>query len=442
MKKTSPLKSINQHNLTKYSLILIILTLFIFMMVNSNIFSSSKNQKFREIPVGIHAQEKADYGAEILENALPAVDVSIVRAVLDEEKISPDEVETRMNEFIEELKSPVPLSGGPVLPVINEKPVVAVTNTPAITPVLINTATSQIRTATITNAVSPSPAITQIVVFLPTKTTAYTATVAPTRTPTKTAPSIQTQTPTPTYRPSAIPTLTPTSAPTRTHTAAPTSTPTHTATQGPTLTPTPTNIATATSTPTNTPTATPTPTSTPTSSPTPTSTATPTPTATDTPTATPTPTDIPPATPTPTPTPTPTTTDPAIKCNNDPDVELIGLFLPTDGSENVSLTVNPVIYFNQSMDPTTLTYGDEQHVVICQKINENSNACQNGTEVNATIQISSLFYRYQVVIIYPQVSLQRGVLYTIFAGNQLKVHPQCPPRSVGERQQSNFTTIP
>ena len=111
--------------------------------------------------MSIHAQAKGDYSAEILENLLPAVDISIVRAVLNEEKISPDELEARMSGLIDELKEPVPLISGPITPVINETPVVTFTKTPENTPVLMNTATSQTRSATITSAITRSPTGTQ-----------------------------------------------------------------------------------------------------------------------------------------------------------------------------------------------------------------------------------------------------------------------------------------
>jgi hypothetical protein len=93
------------------------------------------------------------------------------------------------------------------------------------------------------------------------------------------------------------------------------------------------------------------------------------------------------------------------------------------------------------MDPTTLTYGDDNHVVICERINENANSCLQGTEVNATIEIRSLIWRHNLVVIIPQEPLQEGVLYTLFAGNQIKVNGQCSPTPMGGRKQSNFTTV-
>ena len=107
MKITFSLKKINQANLSKYGMILIILVLFLLIIDSTNIFSSSKDLKFREIPLSVHAQGKGDYSAEAFGDEFPAVDISIVRAVLNEEHISPEELDSRMNVFIDALKKPV-----------------------------------------------------------------------------------------------------------------------------------------------------------------------------------------------------------------------------------------------------------------------------------------------------------------------------------------------
>ena len=116
---------------------------------------------------------------------------------------------------------------------------------------------------------------------------------------------------------------------------------------------------------------------------------------------------------------------------------------PADGSVNVPTDVIPVIVFDQSMDPTTLTYGDASHLVICEKLNNNSNSCKAGTEVNATLEIRSVVYYNDWVLIHPQSQLQNGILYTMFAGNQIKSMPDCSSYSqpLGGRDQTNFTTI-
>jgi hypothetical protein len=116
---------------------------------------------------------------------------------------------------------------------------------------------------------------------------------------------------------------------------------------------------------------------------------------------------------------------------------------PIDGSTDIPVNIQLQIIFNQAMDATTLTYGDETRIVICEKINESSNSCRAGTEVPARIEIRSAFYQNDTVFIYPFENLDYGILYTLFAGNQITAHPDCSDyaKPVGGRQQSNFITI-
>jgi hypothetical protein len=102
-----------------------------------------------------------------------------------------------------------------------------------------------------------------------------------------------------------------------------------------------------------------------------------------------------------------------------------------------------VIVFNQSMDASTLTYGDTNHIVICEKVSDSSNSCRNGTEVPAEIEILSVVYRNDWVYVYPLLPLEKGILYTLFAGNQIVAHPECSSYSkpLGGRVQSNFVTV-
>lgn len=442
MKKISLRERIKQIHLTKFLLMVIIILLVLFFSGGVLGFSSGKNLKFRGISMGVHAQEKADYRGEIFGDVLPAVDVSIVREVLLDEKITTDELEMRMRELIEELNEPVPTQTGTNLSVTIPEPVLTNTQTPVRTPVFTSTAPLQIMTATNTYTITPLSTNTPGVIILFSKTPAHTATgftnitatIALTSTPMRTHTSTRTavETGLPTFTSTLVRTPTPTLAATATHTQ--TQTPTGTATVTPTrtVTPTPTHTSTATPTPTSTPTQTATATQTHTATQIPTN--TPTPTNTNTPTVAPTHTT--------TPTPTATSTQSGVICNNNPDLEIIGYFYPLNGSENIPLSINPVVFFNQSMDPATITYGDENHVVLCQKLNENSDVCLPGTEVNATIEISSLIFRYNFVLIKPQSSLERDVLYTVFVGNQIKVHPQCPNTPIGNRKQSNFRTVP
>lgn len=160
-----------------------------------------------------------------------------------------------------------------------------------------------------------------------------------------------------------------------------------------------------------------------------------------TPTLTATNTLTPSFTPTSTLTPTPTAT--LTTCNVNPNVEVLAYMFPPDGSVNVPVDIIPVIVFNQSMDASTLTYGDASHVVICQKVSGASNSCRTGTEVNAYLELRSVIYYNDWLIIHPQEALQKGILYTLFAGNQIKTLPECSTYSkpLGGRDQSNFTTI-
>jgi len=126
-----------------------------------------------------------------------------------------------------------------------------------------------------------------------------------------------------------------------------------------------------------------------------------------------------------------------------PNAEIIAYMFPPDGSVNVPVDIIPVIVFNQSMDLSTLTYGDTSHIVICEKVSGSSNSCRTGTEVNAYLEIRSVIYYNDWLIIHPLLSLQKVFLYTIFAGNQIKTLPECATysRPLGGREQSNFTTV-
>lgn len=116
---------------------------------------------------------------------------------------------------------------------------------------------------------------------------------------------------------------------------------------------------------------------------------------------------------------------------------------PPEGSVNVPVDIKPVIVFNQSMDSNSLTYGDTSHIVICQKVSGSSNSCRSGTEVNAYLEIRSVVYYNDWLIIHPLKPLDNGIQYTMFAGNQIKTLPECSSYSkpLGGREQSNFTTV-
>jgi hypothetical protein len=101
-----------------------------------------------------------------------------------------------------------------------------------------------------------------------------------------------------------------------------------------------------------------------------------------------------------------------------------------------------MIVFNQSIDPATLLYGDTRNIVLCQKTSPTSNACISSTIVNVNVEILSIVYRNDYVILHPVQPLQSGARYTIFVGNNLKPFPECSIYSpvITGRIQNSFTT--
>ncbi|MBE0688475.1 MAG: Ig-like domain-containing protein, partial [Anaerolineaceae bacterium] len=141
------------------------------------------------------------------------------------------------------------------------------------------------------------------------------------------------------------------------------------------------------------------------------------------------------------PSPTPTATIAA--CNTSgTNIPLIKYFIPSDGSLNVPVNTHPLIVFNQSIDPTTLIYGDTRNIVLCQKTSPTSNACILSTIVNVEVEISSIVYRNDYVILHPTQPLQSDSRYTIFVGNNMKPLPECSAYSpvITGRIQNSFTT--
>jgi len=415
-------------------------------------FGKLNNNVFIEIPIAIQAREVANYADGIEEYAFPGVGLSIVEEILsDEEEILPgQELEERVLQLEEEFLQPVPLATLPVDAVEGENNLPVPTGA---TNLLVQTNTATIP-STSTQSFTNTPSRTRTWTLTATNTLIpVTGTSTQTETPTNTPRRTNTQTRTPTL------TFTPTYTNTATFTFTPTSTssltPTWTSSVTPTLTlsPTNTNTATLTFTPTSTSSLTPTWTSsvtptltfTPTYTNTATFTLTPTSTSSLTPTWTVTPTNTATVTRTPTHTATFTfTPSPTVPvCNTSPNSELLKYFWPSDGSVNIPTDVIPVIVFNQSMDLNSLTYGDENHIVICEKINSSSNSCRSGTEVSASIEVRSVIFQNDWVVIYPQSLLEKGVNYSLFAGNQLKVLPECNSysRPFSGRKQSSFTTM-
>ena len=418
-KEKNPLRRISQFNV-----LLIVFFLLLIIIGSTLAFSDDAKIKFSEIPFGIHAQEKADYSGEIIGDELPNVDIDIIQAILADENFSKEEIEIRFSRVLEQLDDPVLVAITPD-PEDSSTTTIPIERTPEIQQSQISplspSATSNILTQTMTN----TPGIVILPTESLTKTIFVNPMITPTLTPTPTHTKTFTSTFLPTWTGTVIPTFTINPSPTKT----PTITPIFTQTKTPTYTPTPT--------PNVTPTHTATPTST--STPTPTYTFTPTNTATNTPTHTPTVTPTPTFTFTPSPTPTSTI---AVCNTSGTNVPLINYIVPPDGSDEISISIQPYIVFNQSIDLTTLEYGDAKNIVLCVKTSPTSNACDNTKIINADLEILSTVFRNDYVIIHPLQSLESDVRYTLFIGNLIEPHPDCTEYSqpLIERIQSNFTT--
>ena len=429
-----------------------------------NTFSDRNENEFTRIPVIIQAKEQANYADGIEGLAFPGVDLAIVDEVISDslQGISnQEEVEERIANLVEEFQQPVPTATD--FPTLNEEIVdngspnpVETENSLIATNTLIPVTATNTRTATanISPSLTFTPSLTSTIIFSPTYTLSPTSSNTLTLTPTKT--KTQTLTYTLTATGTLIPTFTSSPTITRTSTRTASITPSRTLiptfTYSPTFTPsftitptwtrtlTPTFTFTPTWTRTLTPTIThsPSPTFSPTFTYTPTFTQRPTFTLTPTLTSTHTPTFT--ATLTPSITPSPT----LVICNPEgKTLPLVKSMWPVDGSVDIPVNIQLQIIFNQAMDATTLTYGDETNIVICEKINDTSNSCRAGTEVPARIEIRSAIYQNDTVFIYPIENLDFGILYTLFAGNQITSHPDCSSVSkpLGGREQTNFITI-
>lgn len=420
-----------------------------------NTFVTHQQDVFVQIPINVSSKEQANYGDGVEQFVFPGVDIAIVDEILGDAVITDQRsLENRLSEMANLLQQPIPVATKNSELVDGNSPteqfyetVVIPTNTQSITPTQ-NTSLTLIPvtgTSTLTKQPSQTASLTLDPSFTstlnPTIILSPTLTNSPLPTFTGTFTNTATFTFTPTYTSSVTPTFTFTPSrtntftftPTRTHTL--TFTPTITISRTPTFTFTPTHTSSVTPTFTFTPTFT--------SSVTPTFTFTPTVTSSNTPTFTLTftQTNTPSITPTFTLTPSPTAT--LAICNTTPKTSLLKYMWPPDGSVNVPVDVIPVIVFNQSIDPSSLVYGEPSRIVICQKSSDSSNACRNGSEVNATLEIKSMVYQNDWIIIHLQEPLRGGILYTMFAGNQIKSLPECFSFSspMGGREQSNFTSI-
>lgn len=421
-----------------FSISLVIFIISSVFISTFNTFSKRDGEELVKIPVIIQANVQANYANGVEGFAFPGIDLGIVSEVISDsqqDQQDPEEIEERITILIDEINQPIPTATEFQFPEegrneISPSPTVTenlFSATSTIIPVTgTTTGTLPVGTLpslTLTPSNTPTIRISPTFTFSPTFST-FTATISPSRTFTPTF--------TFTFTPSR--TSSTTLSPTWTMTSS--LTPTRTFTFTPTLTPSFTLIPTLTYSPTMTPTRTLTPTPTIVYTPTFTSSVTPvfTPTLTFTTTQT--------STPSKTPTNTPTST--AVFCNIDgKSLPLVNAMWPPDGSENIPIHLELQIIFNQAMDASTLIYGDETHIVICERINDSSNSCRSGSEVSASIELITNTYLNDTVRITPLNDLEFGTFYTLFAGNQIAVHPDCRTygKPVGGREKSDFITI-
>lgn len=394
------------------------------------------------VPFNLHSYTEADYSADPTRIYVPGVSLAILSDLVRAQPGAQDVAE-RVATLYMQLETPVPTAtpmpakGFTPAPTTIWEPTLASTaaSTPVVTkivqetvhptatasPVIViyptststlaPTATATTRPAnTATNTLEPiatrTPTASKTLTLTPTATHRPTSTTTPTPTATRTATSLGTHTLTPTATPTATHTLTPTATPTATHTLTPAATPTATYTSTPAATPT----ATYTSTPAATPTATHTPTITPT----PSATYTSSPTATYT-----------------------STPDTSACAAPDPLTGFVLSVVPFYGSTDVSTSVHPVIRFNQPMDRTSLTYGDERHIALLVCENER---CNQSDVVLGAILVQTVTFTNDQVTIIPDEPLNASSGYMIVVGNQVRNHPDCGAANQAGRYYIPFTT--
>lgn len=136
------------------------------------------------------------------------------------------------------------------------------------------------------------------------------------------------------------------------------------------------------------------------------------------------------------PTVTPTSTPSACSTPN-PVTGFVTGTSPIDGSVNVPLGVQSVIFFNQSMDAATLIYGDNTHFALC------SNAgCPPAQIVAATVSIQNNLYLNDQVTVIPDAPLAPNLTYYLVAGTLVQNHADCGNVLQAVRVITSFTTAP
>ncbi len=195
----------------------------------------------------------------------------------------------------------------------------------------------------------------------------------------------------------------------------------------PTKTPTPQATFTRTSTPIATATFTGYPTAPPTA------TLSYTPSSTHTPAHTSTPTPL--NTSTPVSTNTFTSTPVTSGCSDpSPVYGFISSVNPSDGETNFAVTTNIVIQFNQSMDLSSLIYGDERNMIICKN---DSNNCPSNDLILVNVTVENNSYTNDRVILNPINELDEEHTYYLTIGNQIS---NACGTNQGLRYSTTFTT--
>lgn len=404
--------------------IILLLFVFSFMVITylqSKVTFENNNSK---ISYAIHAFEPAEYSDNKVSVRFPGVKLSILWEILYDLNLTPQEVEQRIKVLEVQFSQPISekkfhdeVVDNEDDQIIIENPLSPHINTPAPlseTPQPIGTSVSLF---------GPNPIVTNtetsIIGITPTPTQKITSSLPITGTTSPNTPSV-------TMTTTVFVSFTPT--PKITNTASPTSTnpviwsPTFTYTLIPSNTPLP-----PTFTPSNTPIP---PTLTPSNTPVP-------------PTLTPSNTPIPPTL-TPTYTPIPSTFTPTIGlCNVTNANPITAVFVPPNNSENVSIEIQPIIQFNQSMNLSSFVYGGNNFTIaICEF--ENPNTCPKPKIIDVTIEFSGKVYQNDTVIIKPQSILKGGQSYLIFIGDGISPHPDCSSYSdpISTKIISKFITQP
>jgi hypothetical protein len=110
---------------------------------------------------------------------------------------------------------------------------------------------------------------------------------------------------------------------------------------------------------------------------------------------------------------------------------------PQNDAVDVLVGIQPVILFNQPMDPIPLIYGNDRliNLEICE-----SQLCSVRGSVEGTISIATTTYQNDQVVIIPAAPLQPNTYYLITVGNQIRNHPDCGSTNQGLRVYSTFRT--